>query len=144
MIRSQALTVGEIAILAESGSRFFPWASLPPGTVLTAELPHDLEREREPMTPRNDWVLVKVTKVKVGSLTMPDQSSEGSRNTIVAIGPDVVDLKVGEVVEVRQATNDGIPTILEIPDPEASVTKKERLVMVRQEQVILVYDRAAK
>ena len=94
------------------------------------------------MRPRNDWVLLKVSKVKIGSLTMPDNTSEGNRNTVVALGPDVVDLKIGDVVEARMSTNSGLPTLMQIPDDDASVTKQEMLMMVRQEQIVLVYDEA--
>lgn len=48
--------------------------------------------------PRNDFVLVRVKKATERGLMMPDQAAQGKRYVVEAIGPEVEDLAVGEMV----------------------------------------------
>jgi len=51
--------------------------------------------------PRNDIVVIKVVdKGKVRGIAMPDVAQEGKERIILAVGPKVEDLKVGDKVLV--------------------------------------------
>lgn len=51
--------------------------------------------------PRNDYVLILITKKPIiDGICYPDNSPLSKNNTIEAIGPDVENLNVGDVVQV--------------------------------------------
>ena len=48
--------------------------------------------------PRNNLVLIRRERIKVVGLHMPDEAQEGNRLIVEAIGPQVENLYVGDVV----------------------------------------------
>lgn len=51
--------------------------------------------------PRNDFVLFRlIDKGRVGSIMTPQKSAQGKERIIVAVGPDVKDIKPGDSVFV--------------------------------------------
>jgi NADPH:quinone reductase-like Zn-dependent oxidoreductase len=62
--------------------------------------------------PRNDFVIVKVSKIKnVAGLAMPDIAKESEIYHVVAVGPKVEDLKVGDQVIMVGVPNQTIVAV---------------------------------
>lgn len=79
-----------------------------------AELVAELKRLAKTYRPREDLVLFKTMEgiKSEGGLAMPDASSEGRVNYIVAVGPKVEDLKLGDRVLIVGVKNE---TFFEVP-----------------------------
>ena len=58
------------------------------------------ENRREPtFRLRGDWVLIRLINLgSVGRVAMPDIANEGKETRVVAVGPEVTDLKPGQRV----------------------------------------------
>jgi len=82
--------------------------------------------------PRNDFVLVKIIDLGVNEagIAMPQMSIQGKRFEVVAIGPDVEDLHVGESVLM----------IGQVGDNYYPLPNSKDLLVIRQENVVLIFE----
>ncbi len=81
--------------------------------------------------PRGDFVLFRVTKRdKVFGIAMPQQSEQSVERTIVAFGPDVKDLQVGDKVLVCGTIGE---SVIALPN-------EKDLLLTRQSNVFLVME----
>ena len=81
--------------------------------------------------PRGDFVLYEsVNRGHVRGLAMPDQAAEGKDLIVVAVGPDVKDLKPGDRVLVIGTAGE---TVVRVPET--------RYLLTRQSNVIIVIER---
>ena len=80
--------------------------------------------------PRNDCVLLRLEHADLskGGVVIPEKSSEGWKWSVVAIGPKVEDLEVGNRVEVCG----------EVGKEIARLPGDEKLYVVREMYIILV------
>ncbi len=80
--------------------------------------------------PRNDYVLIRIVEVgeTPSGIAIPQISIEGKEFHIVALGPKVEDLKIGDkVLMVGQQGVDFFP-----------LPRSKDLIMIREEHVVLV------
>jgi len=81
--------------------------------------------------PRGDFVLFRVTKRdKVAGIAVPQQSEQSIERTIVAFGPDVKDLQVGDKVLVCGQIGDSV----------VNVPNERDLMLTRGSNVLLVLE----
>ncbi len=81
--------------------------------------------------PRGDFVLFRVTKRdKVLGIAMPQQSEQSVERTIVACGPDVKDLNVGDKVLVCGTIGDSV----------VAIPNEKDLLLTRQSNVLVVLE----
>lgn len=83
---------------------------------------------------RNDHVLIRVTRVeKVKGLFMPEASIEGHQYVVEEIGPEVKDIKKGDVVFVKGTPGKDIGTLPN--DRTLLVASQENILVVMEPQV---------
>lgn len=81
--------------------------------------------------PRNDYVLVELVDLGVspGGVAIPQISSQGKKCIVLAVGPDVEDLEVGDSVQI-------VPT-KEVSNYFALPSEKS-MFLLRQELIAVV------
>lgn len=83
--------------------------------------------------PRGDYVLIKInTKDKVGGIVVPQRSAEGKTYSVMAVGPKVEDLSVGEEVYIIGSQQNGDWSFI----PGANdiiITREANVVLVKRE-----------
>lgn len=90
-----------------------------------------LPEEKIDFQPRNEFVLVRMTqKGEIGGIAIPDISAEGLEFHVVAVGPKVEGLKVGDHVLMIGRRNDNY---WEVPSCR-------NLFIVKQEVICLVME----
>ena len=93
-----------------------------------------LVEERFRFLPRNTGVLVRITdKGQLRGIAIPEISIEGKEFTVVAIGPKVEGLKVGDKVLMRGVRG---AEFFEIPFDK-------RLIFIEEKDVVLVIEKLA-
>ena len=79
--------------------------------------------------PRNDFVLFRiVNKRVVRGLLMPDASAQGQERVVVAVGPKVENLNVGDKVLVIGVV--GQDTVPLPSDPSLYLTRESNIALV--------------
>ena len=84
--------------------------------------------------PRNDYCLIKVTSLGLtpSGLAMPDVSVQGKEYFVVAKGPMVEDLAVGDKVLMVGSPNEDY----------AYLPNSKELLIIKQANIVLVYEGA--
>lgn len=90
--------------------------------------------DKIPLKPRNDFVLLRVTDkgITPGGVALPDTAAQGKEIHVVALGPKVEGLKIGDrvlAIGTPGETLVGLPSYL---------PNSKGLVMTREQNVILV------
>lgn len=86
-------------------------------------------------TPRNDMVLLQLTKVeKHGGVMLPDISQDSHRWTVIAVGSKVEGLKPGDQVEVIGTVSSDDQVLGSI----VRVPRLDKVFITRQDNVLLV------
>lgn len=82
--------------------------------------------------PRLDFVVIRISNrgVSAGGVVIPDVSKAGKVKIVVAVGPDVEDLKVGDSVEVLGTVGEAAAFLPDQPDT----------FLTRQSNVAIVYE----
>ena len=81
--------------------------------------------------PRNDFVIWRlVDKGMVGKLHVPEASAQGKERIVVAVGPDIKDLKVGDKIYVIGQVG---ADVIGMPD-------ESNLYICKQANVILIVE----
>lgn len=82
------------------------------------------------LIPRNDFVVYRTvlkTSFGTGNLTVPQNSPQAKHHYVEAIGPDVVNLSIGDKILVIGSPGSLAP----LPhDPYLFITRQENIVMV--------------
>jgi len=84
--------------------------------------------------PRNDFVLFRLVNVglSAGGVVIPDVSRQGKERIVVAMGPDVEDLKIGDrILVIGEVGHD----VVELP---ATMKDAKGLFLTKQQNVVLV------
>lgn len=83
--------------------------------------------------PRSDFVLFSMIDTgKMGSLIAPNIAQQGKRLTVIAVGPDVADLKPGDVVFAVGTTTGR--EVMELPyEKGIFITRQSNVVLVVEE-----------
>ena len=80
--------------------------------------------------PRNDYVLIRIVELgqNPAGIAIPQISAQGKEFHVVAVGPDVEDLDVGDKVLMLGSKN---TTYFELPN-------SKDLIVMKEENVVLV------
>lgn len=82
--------------------------------------------------PRNDFVLYRmVDKGTVRGIHVPQQAAQGKEMTIVAVGPDVVGIKPGDVVMAIGAYGQDL----------IALPNEKDLLLTKQANIVLVVEK---
>jgi hypothetical protein len=82
--------------------------------------------------PRNDFVVVKITKndISLAGVAIPERSSWGEEYTVYAIGPKVEGLKIGDKVMIIGSQQTGNWSF---------VPMEKNLIVTREENIIYTW-----
>lgn len=84
--------------------------------------------------PRNDFVLFRfIDRGQVRGIITPDKSAQGKERIVMAMGPDVVDLKIGDKVMVIGSPGQDVIAMPE--DKDIYLTKQANVVLVVESDV---------
>lgn len=82
--------------------------------------------------PRNDFVLIRIVEVdkSEGGVVLPSMSQQSKSYRVVAFGPKVTDLKVGDEVQMMGAVGEDIALLPR--EKGLCVTKEQNIIYVIQ------------